>query len=41
MAELEPLNHKAVHESYDEVIKPFVHAGKHLWKRDGNGIARL
>lgn len=41
MAELEPLNHKAVHESYDEVIKPFIHAGKHLWKRDGNGIARL
>lgn len=41
MAELEPLNHRAVHESYEEIIKPFVHAGKHLWKRDSNGIARL
>lgn len=41
MAELEPLNHKAVHPSYEECIKPLVHAGKHLWKRDGNGIARL
>ncbi|CAO3696615.1 unnamed protein product [Umbelopsis ramanniana] len=41
MAEMEPLNHRAVHESYEEIIKPFVHAGKHLWKRDNNGIARL
>jgi acyl-CoA oxidase len=28
MAEMEPLNHKLVTESYEECIKPLVHAGK-------------
>ncbi|KAH8548711.1 acyl-CoA dehydrogenase/oxidase C-terminal [Umbelopsis sp. PMI_123] len=37
MAEAEPLNHKLVTDSYEECIKPLVHAGKAegRWKGDG------
>ncbi|CAM0139574.1 unnamed protein product [Umbelopsis sp. WA50703] len=41
MAEMEPLNHKAVHDRYDDVIRPLIYAGKDRWKRDVNGVARL
>ncbi|CAO3623101.1 unnamed protein product [Cunninghamella echinulata] len=43
MAEKEPLNHTQVVDSYDECIKPFVHAGKSAgrWNEDGSYSAKL
>ncbi|KAF7728497.1 hypothetical protein EC973_006050 [Apophysomyces ossiformis] len=41
MAEREPLNKHNVAEGYNSYIRPLVHAGKHNWKRGGDGRARL
>jgi acyl-CoA oxidase len=39
MAEREPLNHKLVTDSYEECIKPLVHAGKAEGRWKGEGMA--
>ncbi|KAI9321330.1 acyl-CoA dehydrogenase/oxidase [Dichotomocladium elegans] len=41
MAELEPLNQNSVAASYNDCIKPLIHAGQTAWKFDRNGNARL
>lgn len=41
MAEKEPINQNKVAGGYEQYIRPLIHKGKHAWKVDQKGVARL